>query len=327
MYIKKGTISYSSFSFVSILFRDLYTDSKMPSVLLQNNAIFHSTAKEKSALTTLVGNNSTERMILERQLEQGSVQAAGQLVSMTECKHNTFSSCYNCDKVAHYYLVAFRSTSNKQPILCNSLLLSLVEKSVDLIHSHLEVSKMQHLPWMPALMSELRELGKHLKDESPKPDRLVPLPLPLEQDQDSVNGIDNVPINEAYGRAIRITIYYCRATLCEDMDIKKSINYYRKCVSVRPTQFDTQKLQQSARTALQHLIADQYKYTDVSSRPQLPSRTSSVSSGASLSSSMTCSNCGIEKRGMPVCSKCKSQYYCGVRCLKAHKPVHELACH
>jgi hypothetical protein len=283
-------------------------------ILLQNTQEFHSTTNEKTPF-----DNSTERMILERQLEQGSVQAAIQLASTTECKHDHFSSCYNCDKVANYYLVAFRSIINKQPIICNSLLLGLVEQTVDLIHCHLQVSRIRHLPWLPVLMSELRELGKQLKDESSEPDRLVPLPLPVEQDQESIN---RVPINESFARAIRITIYYCRATLCEDIDTNKSISYYRKCVSVRPTQFDTQNLQQSARTALQHLIADQDKY---SNRPRLPSRTSSVSS--SSSNSMSCSNCGIEKRGMPVCSKCKSQYYCGIRCLKAHKPVHELECH
>jgi hypothetical protein len=262
----------------------------MPTALISN--VFHST-NEKS----LLQDNTSE---LERQLKQGSVEAATQLASVVECKHD--DGCYQCSKVADYYLTAFRLTRNKQPIICNALLFHLVEQTVDLIHCHLEVSKIHHLPWVSLLINELRELGKQLKDESSEPDRMVPLPLLMTEDQEKV--VD-VAINEAYGRAIRITIYYCRATLYEEVDINKSISYYRKCVSVIPTQFDAQMLQQSARTALQHLTAD---------RPKLPSRTSSVSSASSSS----CSNCGIEKRGMPVCSKCKSQYYCGVRCLKAH---------
>ncbi|KAI9276010.1 hypothetical protein BY458DRAFT_546224 [Sporodiniella umbellata] len=61
------------------------------------------------------------------------------------------------------------------------------------------------------------------------------------------------------------------------------------------------------------------------SRPYLPSRTSSVSSQGSAFY-QSCANCGKEKRGMPVCSQCKSQSYCTLRCLKEHQPVHQLDC-
>lgn len=288
----------------------------MPTLLLSgdsnNNRNIH--ADNASLATTTTD--------LVRQLEQGSIEAAYKLASLTEYKHD--GGCYNCDTIANYYLMAFRFVRNDDSIKCNPLLLSLVQQSIQLLLCHVDVSRIQHLPWLPTLMSELRELGKRIKDESSEADRLVSLPnvqvsYPL--------CVDN-SINGEYGRAIRISIYHCRALLCEDMDTSKSISYYRKCLSVRPSRVESQRLQQSAKIALQHLITDEEKYAAATMdyRPKLPSRTSSVSSGASSSCSMACANCGVEKRGMPVCARCKSQYYCGIRCLKAHKPVHDLEC-
>ncbi|KAL9551714.1 hypothetical protein MBANPS3_004116 [Mucor bainieri] len=282
----------------------------MPTLLLSRSKTF---TNEKSPLI-----HSNDQ--LERQLKQeGSIEAAYQLASTTEYTHDTQGKCFNCDKIASYYLAALRLNKSKQPMQLNAMLLAVVQQTIALIQCHVDASRATHLPWLPVLMTELRELGKLVKDDSTQADRYVPLSLPVNQP---------LSMREEYGRTIRLSIYHCRANLCEDMDLNKSITYYRKCLSVHPTQLDfqKQKLQHSAKMALEHLIADQLKDDNSTMRPKLPSRTSSVSSGASSSCSMSCSNCGVEKRGMPVCSKCKSQYYCGIRCLKAHKPVHDLEC-
>lgn len=289
----------------------------MPTLLLSSSKTF---TNEKSPLI-----HSNDQ--LERQLKQeGSIEAAYQLASTTEYTHDAQGKCLNCDKIANYYLAALRLSKSKQPMQLNAMLLAIVQQTIALIQSHVDVSRATHLPWLPVLMTELRELGKLVKDDSTQADRYIPLSLPV--DVSTHCQPPPLSMREEYGRTIRMSIYHCRANLCEDMDLNKSITYYRKCLSVHPTQLDLQqqKLQHSAKIALEHLIADQLKVDNSTMRPKLPSRTSSVSSGASSSCSMSCSNCGVEKRGMPVCSKCKSQYYCGIRCLKAHKPVHDLEC-
>lgn len=283
----------------------------MPSLLLPSNIISPlERNNEKFPLIT------SDRFNLERQLELGSIEAACQLASLTEYKHDKIHGCYNCDLISKYYILGFELVKSKQ-LECNSVLLGLVQQVIQFIQCHLDISRQEHVSWLPVLMTKLRELGKQIKDECYEADRFVPLPPTNNMEAISM---DNSMDGE-YGRAIRISIYYCRAVLCEDIDNTKSISYYRKCVSVRPSPLESQNFQQSAKLALLHLITDH-----ATNRPRLPSRTSSVSSGASSSCSMSCSNCGVEKRGMPVCSKCKSQYYCGVRCLKAHKPIHEAEC-
>jgi hypothetical protein len=290
----------------------------MPTLLLSNNKTFDN---KKSPIR--------QNDHLERQLNQeGSIESAYQLASTTEYRHDSHGECYNCDKIANYYLVAFRLNKSKHSMQYNAMLLAIVQQTIALIQCHIDISRSTHLPWLPVLMTELRELGKLIKDDSLQPDRYISLSLPINVSTHIQQQQPQLSMREDYGRTIRISIYHCRANLCEDMDLNKAITYYRKCLSVYPTHLDSQqqKLQISAKIALEHLIADQQKDDNNSVRPKLPSRTSSVSSGASSSCSMSCSNCGVEKRGMPVCSKCKSQYYCGIRCLKAHKPVHDLEC-
>jgi hypothetical protein len=296
----------------------------MPTLLVYSRQLVDNSEKSITPTTTARQQpTSNEKLILERQLAQGSIEAAYKLASHVESKHDV-GGCCNCDIVANYYLLAFQlARNNGEFVTCNSLLLALVQQTAQLVQYHMEISRIQHLPWLPVLMSELRELGKQIKDSSTEGDRLVPL-LPnldfVSIDTNVGGGVE--AIEQDYGRAIRTSIYHCRAVLCEDMDSSKAISYYRKCLSVRPTAIvESQKIQESAKEALRQIITE-----DNTIRPRLPSRTSSVSSGASSSCSMACANCGVEKRGMPVCSKCKSQYYCGVRCLKAHKPVHDLEC-
>ncbi|KAI8968017.1 hypothetical protein BDF20DRAFT_898408 [Mycotypha africana] len=323
----------------------------MPTLLFTNSSLERLSDNEKSSTATsftLTKENQVRRN-LEQQLKQGSIRAAVELSLMMSFKHDvsTATECYRCDKLAKYYLAAFRFAKNAQPIECNPTLLQLVQQAIELVQSHADIGRVHHLPWLPMIMDELRELCKQIKEESRDSDRIVPLPLRTDMEEEEEVEEDaeeeeeggsemyyssgyNSRMKDSFARAIRISIYHCRASFCEDLDSNKAITYYRKCLSVRPsTVSEAKKLQSSAKVALRHLIADRYnKYagTATETRPHLPSRTSSVSSGASSSCSMACANCGVEKRGMPVCSKCKSTYYCTVRCLKAHKAVHDLEC-
>ncbi|KAG2218128.1 hypothetical protein INT45_000426 [Circinella minor] len=131
---------------------------------------------------------------------------------------------------------------------------------------------------------------------------------------------------EAYRRAIRITIYNCRALVSQNnSEIDKAIVYFRKCVAVRPPPtLKTQKsLRQTAIVALDRLLAQQNSNNSTKS-----SRSSSISSisGGSASSSSMCGNCGVEKRTMPVCAICRAKFYCSSRCLVAHKAKHQKEC-
>ncbi|KAI8987035.1 hypothetical protein BDB01DRAFT_784361 [Pilobolus umbonatus] len=258
---------------------------------------------------------------LEHQLEHGSVQATLLLASMAHSNH--VGNCKYCEIIGYYYTRTLTVTNQ-----VNELLYTVVQQAVELIQSHLDIVKNRHLPWYPVLINKLREIGKHIKDESTDVDAFVPLsPVIVQPKEDNGKGLIRwEDPSMVYGRAIRISIYYCRATLYEESDMNKSIHYYRKCLSVHPPTLEQARIvQQSARLALSHLIADQQKYA-ADDIPRLASRTSSVSSVASSSGSRSCANCGIEKKTMPVCSKCKVSYYCGVRCLKAHKPAHSLEC-
>ncbi|KAI7897551.1 uncharacterized protein BX663DRAFT_527802 [Cokeromyces recurvatus] len=232
-----------------------------------------------------------------------------------------FTNCCDkqCNTLAREYLNYIRSTTTYQKqimMACNTRLLSTVQGSIELIQAH----RLRQTSWLPHLLKELCQLGKLIKDASVEVDRVIPFSSLYsieERIASSSSSSSSCPsIYEAYGRAIRISIYYGRAVLYYNDD--KFIYYCHKCISVHPppTHIDTstQRLQQMA---LKYL-------TTTHKRPKLPSRTSSFSSFMSLST--TCSNCGVEKKGMPVCSKCKVQSYCSLQCLKAHKPIHTLEC-
>ncbi|KAI8372049.1 hypothetical protein EDC96DRAFT_439343 [Choanephora cucurbitarum] len=256
------------------------------------------------------------------------LQRTTEVASTINQKHDSLSECHQCHEIANQYLLGFQWAKQQPTLVCNAPLLKLVQQSVELIQNHINLARVQHLAWVPVLMNALRELGKTIKDECSESDRMVSLPLSIESESEEEQLHNHstkwgTSSHEDYGRAIRIAIYYCRASMCEELDLSKSIHYYRKCISVRPSQYGSQPLQVSARTALQHLIAEQYR----NKRPSLTSRTSSISSITTSSCSMACANCGVEKRAMPVCSRCKSQYYCSIQCLKIHKPVHQIDCH
>ncbi|KAG0168124.1 hypothetical protein DFQ30_005185 [Apophysomyces sp. BC1015] len=183
-----------------------------------------------------------------------------------------------------------------EPIICTAELLELVWRMTHLVLEHRETRCYRPLHWFDRVTHDLWDFAKRLKDET-------------------VFGIDTE--QENYRRAVQITIYSCRALIHQQIgDIDKAIGYYRKCVAVRPCKIESQNvLQESALVALDRLITD--------SPTPPPSSASSVSSQSSF---VCCANCGVERRAMPVCARCRSQTYCGAKCLKAHKPIHELVC-
>ncbi|ORY99040.1 hypothetical protein BCR43DRAFT_488621 [Syncephalastrum racemosum] len=125
---------------------------------------------------------------------------------------------------------------------------------------------------------------------------------------------------DPYRRAIRIACYYNRAKTRPTSAQK----YYRKCLSpdLACTSIPVAlELQNKALQNIQEPSSDH--------RPRSVARSASVCSSNSSNASSTasaCSQCGIERRAMPVCARCRSQSYCSYKCLAAHKPVHQRDC-
>ncbi|KAI9482620.1 hypothetical protein BDB00DRAFT_943223 [Zychaea mexicana] len=142
-----------------------------------------------------------------------------------------------------------------------------------------------------------------------------------------------------YGRAIRILIYYFRASHHHHQHPK----YFKKCVNDVPEPcclpFDVQEtvieIQHSAAAAAEAATNTTTGIPPPSSgnnkSMMLTTRSMSVSSCATSSSyasstSSSCSHCGVEKRAMPVCARCKAQVYCSNKCRMAHQPIHQREC-
>ncbi|ORE00992.1 hypothetical protein BCV72DRAFT_218116 [Rhizopus microsporus var. microsporus] len=250
-----------------------------------------------------------------------SVKDCIRLASQVNTKHDA-NGCYRCDLVASYYMTALKIAREQEPIICNQDLFQLVSEMINLILSHRETSKYQSLAWFDLLTAELWELAKQLKEESFENDLYIPMDeLELEDEE------------EMFKRAIRTSIYHCRAVVCEQhKDVEQAIVYYRKCASVRPAVFESQQnMQKHALTSMRRLISSEVPSRPISTLKTRPTWSSTYSSDSASSSIRTlstfiCSNCSIEKQTMPVCAKCKIQPYCSIRCMKSHKSVHELTC-
>lgn len=266
-------------------------------------------------------------------IRQHSLNDAIRMASQVNMKHDA-NGCCQCDVVADYYVTTLRYAKEHEPIHCNSDLFELIWQMTNLILAHRETSKYQYIPWFDLVTIELWDLAKQLKEESYECDlHISTTEAPKRRSIDSVQSdtttVTDEDDEENYRRAIRITIYNCRALVYEQSnDLNQAIIYYRKCASVRPTPFEPQQhLQQSALNAMHRLISqtstNQIK-TPVNSTFSISSSESSVST--SKSTLMTCNNCAIEKMFMPVCSRCKSQSYCSVRCIRAHQSVHSQTC-
>jgi hypothetical protein len=275
-------------------------------------------------------------------VRQYSLQDAIRLASQANMKHDA-NGCCCCDTVAGYYMTALKYARENEPIQCNSDLYDLVWRMTNLVLAHRETSKYQYLNWFDTISEELWKFAKQLKEESYECDLHIPTTGLYKRGSIDSTHSDNSNSSfeddeENYRRAIRINIYNCRALVYEQSnEVNQAIIYYRKCAAVRSTPFEPQQhTQQSALAAMHRLIQ--------SSPPQLKQRTSynsafmscdslsssttvsSASSSTSSKSSISCSSCGIEKKVMPVCAKCKTQPYCSVRCMKTHKSTHTSVC-
>ena len=144
-------------------------------------------------------------------------------------------------------------------------------------------------------------------------------------------------VEACYNRVIRIMLYYTRAQAT-----LHAFKYYKKCMDVSlpccgPTHVRAlaEHFRDLAAKGLEEEEEKQQDPTNPSKK--MSARSMSVSSYRSSSSSQsgssfnstssaTCARCGVEKRAMPVCAKCKAQAYCSIRCLKAHQTVHQESC-
>ncbi|KAI9311681.1 hypothetical protein BX666DRAFT_916944 [Dichotomocladium elegans] len=133
-----------------------------------------------------------------------------------------------------------------------------------------------------------------------------------------------------FRRAIRIIIYHAKGAACHP-------KYYRKCTEIEapvscgccPPHIVSAL--REIQTSAEHIYSSMQRSPSSVSMTSIPSTRSSSSCSSSSSSSRSstrsnCSHCGKEKRGMPVCAKCKAQAYCSLRCLHAHSLEHNKTC-
>lgn len=146
-------------------------------------------------------------------------------------------------------------------------------------------------------------------------------------------------VEACYSRVIRIMLYYTRAQAT-----LRAAKYYKKCMDVAlpccgPSHIHAlaEHFRDLAAKGLEEEEKQQELQDSTSPSKKMSVRSMSVSSYRSSSSSQsgssfnstnsaTCTRCGVEKRAMPVCAKCKAQAYCSIRCLKAHQTVHQESC-
>ncbi|KAI8089862.1 uncharacterized protein BX664DRAFT_334102 [Halteromyces radiatus] len=232
-------------------------------------------------------------------------------------KHDE-KGCQQCDLVAMYYRQALHGSRQQEQ---SDDVLELVWQMTKMLLEHMETRLYHHLDWFDPMAHDLWMYAKWLKEDQPE---------------------------EPVENAIRITIYHCRAAIYQYdggmENLYKARLYYRKCLALS-TSFDTQQdLQNNASSFLSDhplvLVTPTFSPSSSSSllsnHPpslQSPTSISSTPSSISLSSSTTssfaisaCGQCGLEKKAMPVCAKCKYQRYCSIKCLKQHQPSHTLVC-
>lgn len=257
---------------------------------------------------------------------QGSLAATLQLAYIEDAKHDPqTTACQRCDAVADHYLAALERimTCTEGGVYCSADLLELVSQMCQMVLEH--AFYQQDSWWFHPLTKTLWDFAKQLKDESTGSDHhvittLEPASIIVTEDEE-----DNQDEQEAYRRAIRITVYHCRAHVYQrHRELDRAAYYFRKCVAVhQPSSsscFETQRLlRESAKISLKELA------TCSGINQQQQQRRGSISSNGSAES--TCAHCGKEKRGMPVCAKCRAMSYCSNRCLMADKPVHDKQCH
>lgn len=308
-----------------------------------NNDSKTNSVRMESPTSYFCSTNHYEEQLNIENMRKYSLSDAIRLASQENMKHDA-NGCCDCHIVAGYYMTAVRYARESTPIICNRDMFDLVWRMTNLVLSHRETSKYQYLRWYELITLELWEFAKQLKDESYECDQHIPTTIGIQKKRGSIDSIHSDSTledgneEENYRRAIRITIYNCRALVYEQSsELHQAMIYYRKCASVRPTPFEPQQyLQKSALESMQRLVrtlplsSQQLKrpiYQGFMSSDSLSTSTTTSSSSSVVSRSpINCSHCGIEKMTMPVCAKCKVQPYCSLRCMKSHKDTHSSVC-
>ncbi|ORZ15878.1 hypothetical protein BCR42DRAFT_416082 [Absidia repens] len=160
----------------------------------------------------------------------------------------------------------------------------------------------------------------------------------LKHDHNTDNNDDNV-----YRKAMLWMIYHCRGSIAyRQQEWTKAIHACQTCLAIDlsappPSLSDSLLLQKvgliqaQAQTSsmLEHCLT--YQLQQKQQRRRSSSLTGSTISDSSSDAStglvmMVCSFCAVKKRTMPVCAQCKSQRYCGMKCLKLDKDRHSSLC-
>ncbi|CDH54547.1 hypothetical protein RO3G_11558 [Lichtheimia corymbifera JMRC:FSU:9682] len=233
---------------------------------------------------------------------QGSLAATLQLAYLEDAKHDPqTTACQRCDAVADHYLTALERTFHSEggPVFCSADLLELVSQMCQMVLEH--AFYQQDSWWFHPLTKTLWDFAKQLKDESVGSDHhvittLQPASVIVTEEEEEDNDNDE---QEAYRRAIRITVYHCRAHVYQrHRELERAAVYFRKCVAVHcPSSFvfETQRLlRESAKISLKELASS----TASSNHHHHQQRRGSISSNGSAAS--TCAHCGKEKRAMPL---------------------------
>ncbi|CAO3600880.1 unnamed protein product [Absidia cylindrospora] len=154
--------------------------------------------------------------------------------------------------------------------------------------------------------------------------------------------IDNNDNNNVYRKAMLWMIYHCRSSIAyRQQEWAKTIHACQTCLAIDlsappPSLSDSLLLQKvgliqvQAQPQTSSMLEQCLNYQQHQQRPRSSSLTGSTISDASDDSAglvmMVCSLCAVKKRAMPVCAQCKSQRYCGIKCLKLDKDRHSSLC-
>ncbi|CAO3594967.1 unnamed protein product [Absidia cylindrospora] len=285
----------------------------MPSKLLCSDII--STVKEETKNTPTIG---YPRSSSSACIDQSSwINFLSSAIGFGKQRKHGEKGCQNCDMVASYYLQLLEESQRHE---MNALVVELVWQMTKLLLEHMETRLYHQLEFFDVMARELYQYCKRLKEDQAEGE------------------LEN---------AIRITIYHCRATIYQHDggmdDLIRARLYFQKCLRL-PTKFEAQKsLQKTACTFIsQHPLVlytpssintnNDSSYFSLPPPLQSPSSIISTPSSSSLSSTSStplitpCGHCGLQKKAMPVCAKCKSQRYCTIKCLKEHQSSHMLIC-
>ncbi|SAM00370.1 hypothetical protein [Absidia glauca] len=283
----------------------------MPSTLLFPNII----QTDNRNISSIMVNECPLSPSSSIQGDQSWINFLSSAIALGRQRKHGEKGCQQCDTVALYYRQALMDSKQHN---MDELVLELVWQMTKMLMEHMETRLYHQLGWFGIMAQDLYQYAKWLKEDREEGD------------------MEN---------AIRITIYHCRAAIHQhDGDLNKARLYYQKCLALS-TEFETQLSIQHAASvfvsrhpltvstpSLIHSSNSDYSYFSLPPSLQSPSSVSSTPSSVSVSSSSSlpflthCGYCGMEKKAMPVCAKCKSQRYCSSRCLKDHQSTHALVC-